>query len=86
MVQFAKLLQERLRETTHLMTLLKPTLTLVGSIAEGTRIGFSNELDIMVNFDGWNEQPPFTVDEESAPLLRKSRRLRHCHTARASSV
>ena len=72
MVRFATLLQETLRETNELMRLLRPTLKLVGSIAEGTRIGFSNELDIMVCFDGWEEHPPFMVDADTAPLLGKS--------------
>ena len=34
---------------------LKPKFTLVGSIAEGTRLGLANELDLSVKFYGWPE-------------------------------
>jgi hypothetical protein len=37
-----------------------PTFTLIGSVAEGTRIGIANELDLTVEFEGF-EKPPFQV-------------------------
>ena len=42
---------------------VNPRFVLVGSVAEGTRIGLGNELDLTVTFDGWDDdQPPFKVD------------------------
>ena len=45
--------------------LLRPAFTLVGSVAEGTKVGLGNELDIMVDFRGWSESDPlFTINPE----------------------
>ena len=40
---------------------LRPNLTLVGSIAEGTKIGICDELDLMIDFTGVSK-PPFEVN------------------------
>ena len=39
----------------------KPRFTLVGSMAEGTRVGLANELDISLSFDAWEENRPNNV-------------------------
>jgi hypothetical protein len=41
---------------------LCPTFTLMGSVPEGTRIGIGNEMDIMMEFGGF-DAPPFKVKE-----------------------
>ncbi len=39
---------------------------MVGSVAEGTRVGLGNELDLMVDFQGWNEEVPFKIRKDDA--------------------
>ena len=50
-----KSLEFQLTKCSELMGELKPRFTLVGSIAEGTRLGLANELDLSVKFHGWPE-------------------------------
>ena len=63
LVRLAKLLESELAIASSTMALLRPRFVLVGSVAEGTRIGLGNELDLTVTFDGWDgDRPPFKVD------------------------
>jgi hypothetical protein len=62
LLEFAKALQIKLSEENDLMRNLKPMLNLIGSIAEDTRIVLANELDITVEFEGF-EEAPFRVVE-----------------------
>ena len=63
LVNLAKDLELEMAVATSTMALLRPRFVLVGSVAEGTRIGLGNELDLTVTFDGWDdERPPFKVD------------------------
>ena len=50
---------------------LQPKLTLVGSIAEGTKIGICDELDLMMEFSGVSE-PPFLVNLDDPFHLYKN--------------
>jgi hypothetical protein len=45
-----------------LLKMMVPNFTLMGSIAEGARIAIANEMDLMLQFDGF-ENSPFEVDE-----------------------
>ena len=47
-----------------MMQFLRPSFTLVGSVAEGTRIGLGSELDLTVRFLGLEDVPfKFRVDD-----------------------
>ena len=48
---------------------LKPEFTLVGSVAEGTRIGLGNELDITMKFLAWEKCPFMKVGDSAFHLL-----------------
>jgi hypothetical protein len=54
------MLQAGLRSFNSTMRALKPSFTLIGSAAEGTRIAIGNELDLTVEFEGF-EEPSFQV-------------------------
>jgi hypothetical protein len=56
LLKFAKTLEAKLNHRNALMKQLKPTFTLIGSVAEGTRIGLGNELDLTVEFEGMDEE------------------------------
>ena len=63
LINLAKDLESEMATGTSTMALLRPRFVLVGSVAEGTRIGLGNELDLTVTFDGWDDdRPPFKVD------------------------
>ena len=63
LVRLAKDLESEMGRASSTMALLRPRFVLVGSVAEGTRIGLGNELDLTVTFDGWDDdRPPFKVD------------------------
>ena len=47
-----------------------PFFELVGSIAEGTRIGLANELDLALKFKAWLIQPPFKVEGDPFSLKK----------------
>ena len=55
-------LEEELRKTDTLIGRLKPKFNLSGSIVEGTRLGFANELDLGLTFEAWKEAVPFKVN------------------------
>ena len=48
----------------------KPTLELVGSMAEGTRIGLANELDLSIKFLLWRNQVPFKIESDPFSLKK----------------
>ena len=52
---------------------LSPFLELVGSMAEGTRIGLANELDIHLHFKTWIAEAPFKVEGDPFSLKRANR-------------
>ena len=62
----AKELEAELSNSSPLMRSLKPKFTLVGSVAEGTRIGLGSELDLTMRFIGLDFQhlPPFCIQEK----------------------
>jgi hypothetical protein len=55
LLAFAKILQCQLEQHNFLMKKLKPSFTLIGSVAEGSRVGFANELDLTVEFEGFKD-------------------------------
>ena len=54
-------LEEDLGKQDTLIGRLKPNFTLSGSIVEGTRLGFANELDLGLTFEAWKDAVPFKV-------------------------
>ena len=48
----------------------RPVFELVGSMAEGTRIGLANECDISLKFDAWRDAVPFRVDRDPSSLKK----------------
>ena len=49
-----------------------PFFELVGSMAEGTRIGLANELDLVLKFRAFMDRAPFKVDKEDPFSLKKA--------------
>ena len=47
-----------------------PLFELVGSMAESTRVGIANELDLGMKFHVWREHTPFTIKEDPFSLKR----------------
>ena len=48
----------------------EPVFELVGSMAEKTRVGLANELDIGLKFKSWMNQAPFKVEEDPFTLKK----------------
>ena len=67
---FLQILEVKLAEVSRLMKYLKPRFTVVGSVAEGTRIGIGNEVDVCITFLKWMKEPPFKVDGDPFSLKR----------------
>ena len=60
----AQKLEHDLGRSSPMMQFLRPSFTLVGSVAEGTRIGLGSELDLTVRFLGLEDVPfKFRVDD-----------------------
>ena len=74
LITFAKDLEVALGNASEMMKLLKPKFTMVGSVPEGTRIGIGNELDITIEFEGWNENPPLVAGIDVVHLCRENYR------------
>ena len=55
LINFCQNLEVELQKSSGTMKSLKPKFEIVGSIAEGTRLGLANELDLTMSFDGWSE-------------------------------
>ena len=53
LLRMAQQLEKELPRVNQIMAFLKPKFTLVGSAAEGTRIGLGNEIDLTMRFQGW---------------------------------
>ena len=70
MLNFTKALEKLLSSSTPLMERLKPQFTLVGSVAEGTRIGLGTELDITLKFLAWETVPVLKVGSSAFHLIR----------------
>ena len=71
MVLLVIMIQEELQQGA--LSDFLPFFELVGSIAEGTRIGLANELDLGVKFQALMDQVPFKVDKEDPFTLKKAR-------------
>ena len=73
LLRIAALLEEELPKVNQLMAFLKPKFTLVGSAAEGTRIGLGSEIDLTMRFEGWLEQEeaPFKMILKNSDHLYK---------------
>ena len=54
LASFVQLLEKGLQKSE--LKDLSPIFELVGSMAEGTRIGLTNELDLAVKFKAWMKQ------------------------------
>ena len=61
-----------------IMHLLQPQFCLIGSMAEGTRIGLSNEFDISMTFKAWKGKAPFKIKAD-AFSLKMSEKNSHKH-------
>ena len=48
----------------------KPYFELVGSMAERTRIGLANELDLGLHFKVWKDNIPFKVKDDPFSLKK----------------
>ena len=59
LVVFFQKVEENLQNFNSLFEKLKPRFTLMGSIAEGTRMCISNEMDICMEFEGLEDSPFF---------------------------
>ena len=82
MIKFLKAFKTEFQISSELLKKLRPSLHLVGSVVEGTRVAIGNELDVMVTFDRWQAKcehissgnpvdgPPFKVVEDDAFNLR----------------
>ena len=62
------MIQSRLQKGS--LKVFAPFFELVGSMAEGTRIGLANELDLGLKFETWMNQPPFMVDNDPFSLKK----------------
>ena len=71
LLSFAKDLEVALGNASAMMWQLKPKFILVGSVSEGTRIGLGNELDITIEFEGWNNSPPLVAGIDAVHLHRE---------------
>jgi hypothetical protein len=56
LLRFAKTLQHKLRQHNSIMRKLRPSFTLIGSVAKGTRKGIGNELDLTVELEGFKSR------------------------------
>jgi hypothetical protein len=74
LLMFSKTLEAQLNHQNELMKLLKPTFTLIGSVAEETRIGVGNELDLTIEFGGM-EEDSFQVVEGDPYHLTATKKI-----------
>ena len=65
-----QILEVKLAEVSAVMKFLKPRFTVVGSVAEGTRIGVGSEVDVCLSFLKWTKEPPFKVEGDPFSLKR----------------
>ena len=73
LVNFARDLEVALENASEIMELLKPRFSMVGSVPEGTRIGIGNELDITIEFEGWNDNPPLVAGIDAVHVRREDK-------------
>ena len=64
LLRLARQLEQELPGVNKIMAYLKPKFTLVGSAAEGTRIGLGSEIDLTMRFEGWMHEgeAPFKLN------------------------
>ena len=62
MILFFKNVETKLQSYSTLLKKLKPIFTLMGSVAEGTRLNIANEMDICMEFEGLKSSP-FKVNQ-----------------------
>ena len=68
LVKFVAILHEELQ--LGVLKDFAPFFELVGSMAEGTRIGLANELDMGLKFGAWYKNIPFKVDGDPFSLKK----------------
>ena len=68
MIKLVQKLQEHLQKGS--LKDLMPFFELVGSMAEGTRIGLANELDLALKFKAWMTEAPFQVKGDPFSLKK----------------
>ena len=73
MIKFCQQLEKAMLKSSALMRNLKPKFSIVGSVAEGTRLGLANELDLTMSFDGWPDGT-FCVKDDPY-FLRKTEKM-----------
>ena len=74
LLKIAQLLEKELPQVNKILAFLKPKFTLVGSVAEGTRIGLGSEIDLTMRFEGWmqQEEAPFKTNLYSDHLYKNA--------------
>ncbi len=65
-------LKDKSKEELVVSPRLRPRLTLVGSAAEGTRVGPPNEIDLSMAFEGWKEAPFKVMADDPFHLYAKA--------------
>ena len=70
MVLLVQMLQDGLQRGA--LRDFEPSFELVGSMAEATRIGLTNELDVGVKFAAWRRHVPFRVDGDPFSLKKSA--------------
>ena len=68
-----KLEKDLCKSQGNVMHLLQPQFCLIGSMAEGTRIGLANELDISMVFKAWKGNAPFKVENDAFSLTKSDK-------------
>ena len=71
LVVFFKKVEEGLQCFSTLLKKLKPRFTLMGSVAEGTRLSIANEMDICMEFEGL-KRSPFKINLEDPYHIYKT--------------
>ena len=74
LIKYCQQLENELPKSSDFMRNLQPKFSIVGSVAEGTRLGLANELDLSMSFDGWpdgtfcvKDDPYFLRKTEKTP-------------------
>ena len=68
LIRFVTLLEEHM--SVGPFEDFKPFFELVGSMAEGTRVGLANELDLALKFKSWMDEVPFAVSRDPFSLKK----------------
>ena len=71
LILFFKKVENKLQSHNTQLKKLKPTFTLMGSVAEGTRLSIANEMDICMEFEGLKSSP-FKINLEDPYHIYKT--------------